>query len=408
MNFSIYLSSYVIIILSVLGYGLFFQKILQNFLDIDFEYNLLGSLFFLTTLSYFTHFFFKHGYVHNTIIIIVGIISFIYHFFNSKKLLDKYLKYVFLIFGISIFALLAAKTHDDFPYYHFPYIYYLTQEKLIIGVGNLVHAFRTPSSIFYLNSLFYLPGIKYFSFSFGAILIYGFSNLVLIFKLKNDYQYKIYDFIFFLTLLSFLFVNIFFYRIAEHGTDRSAQILILLLFIEVLTLYRKSIVEEKIFSQILILLGLIVSLKAFYVLYLLIFIPIIVSYKNPRFFLNLLKNFYFFLFCFIGLFLILVNIFNSGCIIYPVSITCFSNFEWSLFNEAKSSNEWFEQWAKAGAGPNHRVDNPENYIRGFNWVSNWIDMYFFNKVSDFILGILLLVLIVFFTFYSKIKTKIKI
>ena len=99
-------------------------------------------------------------------------------------------------------------------------------------------------------------------------------------------------------------------------------------------------------------------------------------------------------------FLILVNIFNSGCIIYPVSFSCFSNLEWSLINEAKSSNDWFEQWAKAGAGPNFRVDNPENYIKGFNWVSNWIDMYFFNKVSDFIFGILLLILIVFLTFYS--------
>ena len=99
-------------------------------------------------------------------------------------------------------ALLAAKTHDDFSYYHFPYTYYLTQEKLIIGVGNLVHAFRTPSSIFYLNSLFYLPFIKYFSFSFGAILIFGFSNLILINKLKDDYNKKNLRFCIFLTLLS--------------------------------------------------------------------------------------------------------------------------------------------------------------------------------------------------------------
>ena len=56
----------------------------------------------------------------------------------------------------------------------------------------------------------------------------------------NTKRFMIY---FFLTFLSFLFINIFFYRIAEHGTDRSAQILILLLFIEVLTLYRKSIVD---------------------------------------------------------------------------------------------------------------------------------------------------------------------
>ena len=68
MNLLIYLSSYVIIILSLLGYGLFFQKILRNSVDIEFEYNFLGSLFFLTFLSYLTHFFFKHGFIHNKII----------------------------------------------------------------------------------------------------------------------------------------------------------------------------------------------------------------------------------------------------------------------------------------------------------------------------------------------------
>ena len=89
MNLTIYLSSYVIIILSLLGYGLFFQKILRNSVDIEFEYNFLGSLFFLTFLSYLTHFFFKHGFVHNTIIIIIGIISFIFHLFKNKEYVNK-------------------------------------------------------------------------------------------------------------------------------------------------------------------------------------------------------------------------------------------------------------------------------------------------------------------------------
>ena len=307
-----------------------------------------------------------------------------------------------------LIAFLTAKTHDDFPYYHFPYTYYLTQENLIIGVGNLVHAFRTPSSIFYLNSLFYLPVVEYFLFNMGAILIFGFSNLILIFKLKNDFNNKRYDFIFFLTFLSFLFINIFFYRLAEHGTDRSAQILIFILFIEVFNLYRKSTSIDQNFTKIFILLGLIISLKAFYVLYLIILIPILFHFKKKNIFLNFFKNFYFYIFCFVGCFLILINVFNSGCIVYPVSISCFSNFEWSTFNEAKASNDWFEQWAKAGAGPNYRVDNPENYIKGFNWVPNWIELYFFNKVSDFILGLLLLLTIVFFSFYSKIKNNIEI
>ena len=407
MNLSIYLIFYGIIILSVIGYGLLFQNILSNSIDIEFEYNLLGSLFFLISLSYLTHFFFNHGYIHNLTIIILGIISFIFYSFKKKLLLKEYLRYICFVFGILVVALLAVKTHDDFPYYHFPYTYYLTQENLIIGVGNLVHAFRTPSSIFYLNSLFYLPIIEYFTFSMGAILILGFSNLILIFKLKNDYHNKKYDFVFYLTFLSFLFINIFFYRIAEHGTDRSAQILILILFIEVLSLYRESTDETKIFSRILILLGLIISLKAFYILYLLVLIPVFLKFKK-RNFLDLFRNFYFYIFGSLGFFLVLVNIFNSGCIIYPVSISCFSNLEWSLINEAKLSNDWFEQWAKAGAGPNYRVDNPENYIKGFNWVSNWVDMYFFNKVSDFLFGVLLLLLIVFFTFYSKKRINIKI
>ena len=58
-------------------------------------------------------------------------------------------------------------------------------------------------------------------------------------------------------------------------------------------------------------------------------------------------------------------------------------------------NNWYEQWSKAGAGPNFRVDNPETYIKKFNWVSHWFNEYFFNKVSDFIGGLIIMYLIYF-------------
>ena len=57
MNLAIYISYYVTIIASIIGYGLFFQKIFKNTIDIEFEYNLLGSLLFFITISFFTHFF---------------------------------------------------------------------------------------------------------------------------------------------------------------------------------------------------------------------------------------------------------------------------------------------------------------------------------------------------------------
>ena len=67
-----------------------------------------------------------------------------------------------------------------------------------------------------------------------------------------------------------------------------------------------------------------------------------------------------------------------------VQFTCFDNFQWSIgSSETFRMNNWYEQWSKAGAGPNFRVENSEEYIWNFNWVPNWIDIYFFNKVSDF-------------------------
>ena len=66
-------------------------------------------------------------------------------------------------------------------------------------------------------------------------------------------------------------------------------------------------------------------------------------------------------------------------------------------------NDWYELWSKAGATPNLRVENPSIYIKGFNWVDGWIDRYFFNKVSDFLLGLLFIVLIIFFLFRKDIN-----
>ena len=77
--------------------------------------------------------------------------------------------------------------------------------------------------------------------------------------------------------------------------------------------------------------------------------------------------------------------------------------------EVRELNDWYEQWSKAGAGPNFRVENPELYIKNFNWVKNWIDEYFFTKVSDFILGLVVLyITLIIFGPYSKNTIGLKI
>ena len=107
------------------------------------------------------------------------------------------------------------KNHDDFYYYHFPYTIILTEFEKVFGLGNLNHGFRTPSSIFYLNSLFYLPVINFFLMNSGAAYILGFSNFIF-YKIINYYiKEKKINHIFFLSLFSLIYVNSTFSRIAE-------------------------------------------------------------------------------------------------------------------------------------------------------------------------------------------------
>ena len=400
---------YFIIINSTIGYGFLAAhsiKINYKFFDISFI-GLLG-VFVLLLISYTTHLFTEHGYIHNLIILIIGILSFVYFFFkeeNKNNIIKLNIFFLLLFISFIIF-----KSHDDFSYYHFPYIYYLTQSELVLGIGNFNHGFRTPSSIFYLNSLFYLPIIKYYFFQIGAILIMGFSCNYFIYLIKKGLKVKNYDKFFFLSLLFFLFTIIFFYRIAEHGTDRSAQILIFLLIIELLFIinFEKGIRENIV--KISIILGLVISLKSFYILYLALILPVLYYFLIDKKFNNILlifKNYFFYFFLLLFSNVLFVNFANSGCLIYPVSITCFDYFSWSIpLQEVSAMNDWYEQWSKAGANPNFRVENPQEYIQHFHWVNNWCQEYFFTKVSDFISGILFLTVIFLITFRSKDKNSL--
>ncbi len=408
-NFLILFLYFFIIITAVVGYGLILDKFIGK-KNISQNFGYLGflGLFFLTLYSYVSHLIFVHSQIHNFFIIIIGIIFFILNFkkkFKQKKDLIILLSTFFLLFS----GLLITKNHDDFSYYHFPYTYYLTQHTLSFGIGQFGHGFRTQSSVFYLNSLFYLPFAKYYLFNIYYILVIGFANIVLINRAIFDLPKSLnkvskINYIKYLSLISFVFINIFFYRISEHGTDRSAQILIIVLIIELLNLnYQKKFALINL-SNIYLISALIISIKAFFILYTVFVIPIIYLIKKYKYdFIDSLKiillNKFSFLFLLILFFTLFTNFTNTGCLIYPVSFTCISSASWGIpIEQVNLMNNWYELWSKAGAGPNFRVENPNDYINGFNWLGNWINEYFFNKISDFLLGLFLLLLIVTLTF----------
>ena len=80
-NYILLYFSALIISFSILGYGFLLSKIIdKNLSSYNLGYQGLLGILFLTSISYLTIFFIKHGYIHNIIIHIVGISSFIFSF----------------------------------------------------------------------------------------------------------------------------------------------------------------------------------------------------------------------------------------------------------------------------------------------------------------------------------------
>ena len=407
-SFFILLTYYWIIIFSIIGYGILFNKFFYKSFENDIGFIGIYGIFILILISYISSFILPHTELFNSILILIGFINFFIN--KNKEIIQSNIKNLLIVFIILIVFIFANKQHDDFPYYHFPYIHLLTEYSNMVGIGNFNHGFRTHSSIFYLSSLFNLPFSNFFLLHLSPVFFMGFANIIFYNKILLNLKHKKPSNILYLSLLSLIFVNVFFYRLAEHGTDRTAMILIMIAVIELLHLINKNTNQNKNeFLKLPILITLIISLKTFYALYALLSIPVIIFFIKKKISLTLFFKSTITYLCISVLFLLLtVNFFNSGCLLYPVKILCFESFSWSIpLGEVDLMNLWYQQWAKAGANPNFRVENPEVYIQGFNWFNNWFNQYFFNKVSDFLAGLVFLSLFVFLVFFSKESIKIK-
>ena len=278
VNFFVYIFYFYFILISILGFGFIVKNYFRlNLLENCFGYFGLIGISIILIYSYLSNLFFAHGKLHNFLFLLIGFIAFFYFIKNKFNPYKKEIIITAFFSFILLISIFIFKSHDDFAYYHFPYSYYLTEQKLVIGIGQILQGFRTPSSIFYFNSLLYLPYAEYYLFNFFPVYILGFANLILIKKIFEVNIKNKTKFINYLSLLIFIFINIFFYRIGEHGTDRSAQILIFILILEIFNQINKKKIEHKYLYKIFFLTSIIISLKAFYFLYLIFIVPIIIK-----------------------------------------------------------------------------------------------------------------------------------
>jgi hypothetical protein len=158
---------------------------------------------------------------------------------------------------------------------------------------------------------------------------------------------------------------------------------------------------------LIVLIVYLITLKTLFVVYL-IFPLIVFYYSKTKLLLlknNLIFSYLFFTFLFFILFLS-HNFIYSGCLIYGFKSLCFGGNQifWGVpVDEITQRRIWIETWAKAGAAPNFRIENLEFYLSNFNWVSNWLHMHFFTKISDFIIVLLTIIFTTLYYLFSDIS-----
>lgn len=402
----IFISFYFLFFLTILGFGFFFSKLA----DINYNKISLGiigilGIFFLTFISYLSNFFFAHNYLHNIFLHAFGLIFFFHFFIKSKQK-----KNFFILFTLSLIllsGLFISKNHEDFPYYHLAFTLNLVESNTVIGVGNFNSGYRTPSSLFYLHSLLYLPYIKYYLFHSSGLFILTFSNFFLLEKFLFKKFYRNENFVNILSALIFVLINLVFARLGAYGTDRAGQIIAFVLIILLFDAINKKIYNYNFIKISSVLIVYIITVKSYFVVYLSLFLIIFYILRKNNIFIIINRNLKFIILLSIFLILYFIsNIFNSGCLVYPIVSTCFGSLLWSTnIDIIKDVNIWYELWAKAGATPNYIVQDREIYIKYLNWFPNWINNYFFTKGSDTI-SVIIAILTLFFIFFVFFKKNI--
>ena len=389
-----YYSIYFVFLFSVVGYGFIFNYLFRNAIySKNLGYLIIFGSFFLSFLSYLSILFISHNEHFNLLIHLLGVLSFL---FNIKKI--KLNSIILIFLSVLFLSMILSKNHDDFPYYHLQQVLNLTQNKLIIGLGNLETSYSHHSSILFLNSLFYIPFYKFYFFNEPNMILYSGLSLIFIEHIFKKNLNK------FLRIFSLFIVTYFlskFNRLSEFGTDIIGQYIILIFIFEILKYFFISKKRKPIFfnkNSILLISCLVfcISIKTYFVIYSLFVILIFFMIDLSKLFQLVRKKFFFFIFIILYLSLYLgINLATSGCLIYPFPNLCFENLSWALkIKEIIDINAWYEIWAKSLAGPSFRVENNLELIKNFEWIKYWIDNYFFYKFTDNIAGLFFLSFII--------------
>ncbi len=363
-----------------------------------FESFFIGFIVVSFILTLF-HFFLK---IDTFIILFIFIFGFYKSIVNFKFFFRYDLKnyYIYLlIFIVFVPIYLSQKYHEDFGYYHLPYIINLFNEKIIFGMASVNSSFIYNSIWLNLMGLFYQEN-NFNYLTLPSFLLYIFF---IIFALRNIFHNTNYKVSNYFLIVSLFYLILKFTRISEFGTDLPATLFSLLAIFYFLKYFEISDRNTKI-SYFYFILGF--SIFSILIKFSSIPLSILVIFIFLRDFKILKKEIFKlnFVFIYFLAFLFFIQQFiYSGCLIFPSELTCFKmpwyNEEFLKFTEN------LELTNKSFSSAKHEISK-ENYLLNLNWIPYWFNRNYL-EISEHLLTMFVPLIIFLIILKNDIKNKYK-
>ena len=363
------------------------------------EIGLLGIIF-LVFLSFVFHLIVPLNEIYNSFIFILLILFFSFRI--KKKVFNNFIldyKFILISFLIIFIMTMKYKPHEDYGYYHLPYIINLVSEKIIFGLSNLQPQFGWNSTWLNFSTLLYLPLLKIKGTQLSNSILLFFVFYMFLKELFSFNNKNKLSFLFIILLSSYVIIK--FSRISAHGFDFPANIYSLLSLYYFIKIFEEKNTSNinKYFILILCfsLFAITIKLSAFATPILIIFIFLLINKKKDL--IIFIKSPLIFCFMFFLLWILQQFIF-TGCFIPHFEFTCIQTVEWY-------TNDISNMISGLTGAVNKSFNTYEGdltsieYVQNFNWINTWFERHKIELIEHFLAAIIPFIILIIFNIKSS-------
>jgi hypothetical protein len=397
-------SNYLLLIV-ILGYSFLLKKITLNNNKVIIEnIDILYGLSLIIFISLFFNFFYPLVYL-KPITIIFGFLIFVYGVYKKIFKINFFLYFIIIFF--TTFIAFYSNMNVDSPMYHLQIIKWLSLHKISFGLSNLEIRLGFNSS---WHSLVALLDLSIYKFSTKYYISTLILSILIYETIRRNTKLNYSDIFLYLTI-SFLIFYSFLHPfgngvILNHLGNPERDIVGMLFFFLIIFFFLKALensVDNKNYINLLVL-SLFLCVTTRLMMSPMIILLIFIFFKNKEY---KIINFTTIFVSITSILWVLRSFVLSGCLFFPFSQTCFKT-SWAVnikevqffVNEAMRISRTLPT--------RNGVNDLDFSLYGYDWVTQWINDYFFSAALLQIgSGIILITVFLLLTiiFFKKHKVK---